>query len=356
MISLNFSKRLRQWNSAENVRTMPWKGEKDPYRIWLSEIILQQTRVEQGWAYYEKFISAYPTVQSLAKAKEKEIFKLWEGLGYYNRCRNLIATAKKITREYDGRFPASYNDVLELPGVGTYTASAIVSFAFGLPYAVVDGNVQRVLARYFGISADFYSAAGKKLYQSLAQSLLDKKDPGTFNQAIMDFGAVICKPRNPLCFTCIQAKNCQAFRQQWVDLLPIKAKPAVRKIRWFYYFIANTKDGKYWIRRRKEKDIWENLFEFILWETGKLMPQRQIEESMFVREHFGKSGFHILHFSDVLKQTLTHQTIYGRFIHISLNKQRKQLKNYQLVPAGELSRYPFPVLITNYLKKFNQEP
>lgn len=353
---MDFSKKLLQWNATENTRQMPWKGEKDPYRIWLSEIILQQTRVEQGWAYYEKFISTFPTVQSLAKAKEKEIFKLWQGLGYYSRCRNLISTAKKISTGYNGRFPSSYKRILELPGIGPYTAAAMASFAFGLPYAVVDGNVQRVLARYFGIHVPMHSVTGKKLYETLAQALLDKKDPGLYNQAIMDFGAVICKPRNPLCKTCIQSKNCQAFQHQWVDLLPVKAKPAVRKMRWFYYFMVDAGDGKYWIRERRDKDIWENLYEFVLWETGKLMPQRKIEKSDFVQEYFGKTGFRIIHLSAVLKQTLSHQTILGRFVHIRLNKQQKRLKNYQLIRADQLDQYPFPVLISTYLKKHLPSP
>lgn len=352
MTDLNFRKKLLEWDAAENKRLMPWKGEKDPYRIWLSEVILQQTRVEQGWTYYEKFIVAFPTVHDLAAAREKEVFKLWEGLGYYTRCRNLISAAKKISAEYKGRFPDSYEAILTLPGVGAYTAAAISSFAFNLPFAVVDGNVQRVLARYFGIRTPIHSAAGKKLYQALAQSLLDKKNPATYNQAIMDFGAGICKPRNPLCSSCVLAKNCQALRNQWVNELPVKSKAAAKKIRWFYYFIADAGQGAYWIRKRREKDIWENLYEFVLWETGKLMPQRQLETSAFVQEQFGNSGFRILHQSDTIKQTLTHQTIYGRFVHIALEKQPRTLKNYQRVPAGRLNQYPFPVLISKYLATF----
>lgn len=208
---------------------MPWKGETDPYRIWLSEIILQQTRVGQGTAYYERFISRFPTILDLANASEKEVFKYWEGLGYYSRCRNLIATANRIMTIYNGHFPSNYAQILDLPGIGPYTAAAISSFAFGLPYAVVDGNVERVLARFFGISAPVGSAAGKKLYTSLAGDLLDKKTPGIYNQAIMDFGATICKPQNPLCHHCVQAKGCEAFNQGWVSQLPVRAVASVRK-------------------------------------------------------------------------------------------------------------------------------
>ena len=348
---MDFTKKLLQWNNRENARDMPWKGEKDPYGIWLSEIILQQTRVEQGRAYYDRFIKAYPDMKSLAKAKEKDVFKLWEGLGYYSRCRNLIATAKIVAEEYEGRFPSSYEKIIGLPGIGPYTAAAIASFAFNLPYAVVDGNVRRVLARYFGISSPVQSAEDKKLYQLLANALLDKKDPGKYNQAMMDFGASVCKPGKPLCASCVQSKNCEAFRHQWVDLLPVKEERAARKIRWFYYFIVDAGDGNFWIRERKGNDIWENLYEFVLWETGKLLPQPPTAESRFVQDVFGKTGFRILHVSDHVKQILTHQTIHGCFVHLRLSSQRKQLKGYQLVPAGELDQYPFPGLINSYLKR-----
>ena len=192
-----FSKRLLHWNKIQNKRAMPWKGEKDPYKIWLSEIILQQTRVEQGWNYYNRFVSTFPNIKKLAAAPEEKVFKLWEGLGYYTRCKNLIATAKFIAKEKQGEFPNAYNEILDLKGVGPYTAAAIASFAFNLPHAVVDGNVFRVLARFFGIETATDSTTGKKLFSGLAEELLDKKLPGIYNQAIMDFGAMICKPKNP---------------------------------------------------------------------------------------------------------------------------------------------------------------
>ena len=276
----DFTKKLLRWNREQNFRSMPWKNETDAYRIWISEIILQQTRVEQGMGYYQKFIAIFPTIDRLAAASEKEIFKLWEGLGYYTRCRNLIATAKKVALEYRGSFPSSYDEILSLPGIGPYTAAAIASFAFRQPYAVVDGNVERVLARYFGISTPIGSAAGKKLYHSLAMELLDKKNPGSYNQAIMDFGATICKPRNPLCSGCIHSKSCQAFQKNWTNELPRKRLPSPRKERQFYYFIASDRKDRFWIRERTEKDIWQNLFEFILVETGQLIPHHQIPEML----------------------------------------------------------------------------
>jgi A/G-specific adenine glycosylase len=347
-MKIDFTKKLLVWNRKLNKRPMPWKGETNPYRIWLSEIILQQTRVEQGTAYYEKFISAFPTVQKLAKAPDQEIFKYWEGLGYYNRCRNLIATAKIISNDYKGHFPSSYDKILALPGVGTYTAAAIASFAFGLPYPVVDGNVERILARYFGISAAVGSAAVKLLYYSVAESLLDKKNPGVYNQAIMDFGATICKPQNPLCSECVQSKNCQAFQQGWINQLPLKSSRAVRKKRVLYYFIVTAGKDKIWIRKRSDKDIWQNLYEFILWETGKIIPQAQIIRSSFFKKHFGNRGLLIQHISPSFNQILTHQSITGRFVHIS--KQLPNLEGYQSVQRQSLKEYPFPKLIADYIK------
>jgi len=327
---------------------MPWKGETNPYRIWLSEIILQQTRVEQGTAYYKKFISAFPTILKLAKAPEKEIFKYWEGLGYYNRCRNLIETAKIISSDHEGRFPSSYDEILKLPGIGPYTAAAIASFAFGLPYPVVDGNVERIFARYFGITVEAGSAAGKKLFISIAESLLDKKNPGIYNQAIMDFGATICKPQNPRCNECVQSKNCQAFQKGWINQLPVKSSRTSRKKRVFYYFIITAGTDKIWIRKRAEKDIWQNLYEFILWETGKIIPQAQIMQSAFLKKHFGNQGFHIQYISPSFNQILTHQSITGLFVHIS--KRLPKLEGYQSVHRRSLKDYPFPKLIADYIK------
>jgi A/G-specific adenine glycosylase len=347
-MQIDFTKKLLGWNLNHNNRSMPWKGETNPYRIWLSEIILQQTRVEQGTAYYKKFIRAFPTVQKLAKAPEKEIFKYWEGLGYYNRCRNLIATAKIITSEYGGKFPSTYNEILALPGVGPYTVAAIASFAFGLPYPVVDGNVERVMARYFGISAEPGSSSGKKLYISLADALLDRKNPGNYNQAIMDFGATICKPQNPLCGECVQKKNCQAFQRGWVNQLPVKSAPAVRRKRILYYFIVNAGKNKIWIRKRTEKDIWQNLYEFMLWETGKIIPQAQISRSSYFKKHFGNQGFRIEYISPSFSQTLTHQIITGLFVHIK--QDLLQLEGYQSVPRETLKQYPFPKLLADYIK------
>jgi A/G-specific adenine glycosylase len=343
----DFTRRLLQWNKSSNKRAMPWKGEKDPYKIWLSEIILQQTRVEQGWSYYEKFITAFPTIIHLAKANEEKVFKMWEGLGYYTRCKNLIATARKIASDYKGKFPATYDEIKALPGIGPYTAAAVSSFAFNAPHAVVDGNVQRILARYFGIATPIDSTAGKKEFQTLAQSLLYLDGPGVYNQAIMDFGAVVCKPQNPLCSDCVQNKACEAYKQQTVTQLPVKQKALIRKERWFYYFIIEYK-GKWYIKQRTGKDIWENLFEFVLFEPPAAVDSIT-PKTPFLKKLFNGQQCHIESISRMYRQQLTHQTIHGRFIKIKIQESLPTLSNYLLIDKKQLINYAFPRVITTFL-------
>lgn len=272
-----FAKRVLIWDKNENTRQMPWKGEKDPYKIWLSEIILQQTRVEQGLKYYQNFINAFPHVHTLAKAPEEKVFKLWEGLGYYSRCRNLIATAKFISKDLRGAFPRDFESILQLKGVGNYTASAIASFAYNLPHAVLDGNVFRVLSRIFDIETPIDSTEGKKYFSEIAQKMLPKKRAGEYNQAIMDFGAVICKPY-PECETCFFNDQCKAYLQGKQDLLPIKEKKIKIRERWLNYFILKYKD-KVLIRQRTSKDIWQQLFEFLLIETEEAVYSKKNMEA-----------------------------------------------------------------------------
>lgn len=344
-----FTKKLLEWNEL-NTRVMPWKGEKDPYRIWLSEIILQQTRVEQGLAYYNKFINVFPSIHQLANASEQEVFKLWEGLGYYSRCKNLIETAKFISKELNGRFPSTYEAVRALKGIGPYTAAAITSFAYNLPYAVVDGNVLRVLSRYFGITTPIDSTKGKKLYNNLAGELLDKQHPALYNQAIMDFGAVVCKAQQPLCTICIQKEECSAFKNNLVKVLPVKEKILTKKTRWFYYFIVEYQD-KFYIRKRSSKDIWENLYEFVLKESDrKLLPDINSLKTTF-QSMVGQHQFDIHHVSEVYRQKLTHQTIVGQFIKVSINHPAFISEEYKAVLKNDLFKYPFPKIITNWLSK-----
>jgi A/G-specific adenine glycosylase len=345
----DFTKKLMKWNRDLNTRDMPWKGEKDPYRIWLSEIILQQTRVEQGLAYYQRFIKAFPTVHDLAKAPEKKVFKLWEGLGYYTRCKNLLATAAFISKEKKGRFPDDYAAILALRGIGPYTAAAIASFAFNLPYAVTDGNVLRVLSRYFGIAAPIDSSSGKKLYDLLALELLDKQAPGLYNQAIMDFGAVICKPQQPLCAQCPQKNDCQALKKNMVKALPIKEKQLKKKTRWLYYFIVHIKDTVL-VRKRSEKDIWENLYEFVLYESDALLVAEAKTLRPVLKKLMGNQAVQVKNISPVFRQQLTHQTIIGQFIELETAALPPALKTFEAVKKTQLKNYPFPKFITAYLQ------
>ena len=346
----DFTRKLLAWNRSENTRSMPWKGEKDPYKIWLSEIILQQTRVEQGWDYYEKFIEQFPTIDHLARAPEKKVYKLWEGLGYYSRCRNLIATSRKISSENAGLFPITYEEMVQLKGIGPYTASAIASFAFDLPHAVVDGNVKRVLARYYGVSTPMDSGTGMKFFAELAAALLDKKRPGLYNQAIMDFGATICKPKNPRCPSCILSDGCQAFKHGWVNQLPIKGKRLIKEKRWLNYLVIQTERDSYYLRQRLGKDIWQQLYEFVLWETDQPIRTEDIAISPFIRKIFDRQPFKILNISKIFKQQLTHQTIQGRFIKIEIKKPLSKLKEYKLVNYKKIREYPFPKFISDYLQ------
>jgi A/G-specific adenine glycosylase len=342
-----FSKRLLLWNSRDNFRAMPWKGEKDPYKIWLSEIILQQTRVEQGLEYYNRFITSFPTVHKLAKAPQQAVFKLWEGLGYYTRCKNLIASAVYISKELKGRFPKTYEDIIKLKGVGPYTAAAIASFAFNQPHAVVDGNVYRVLSRFFGIATPVDSTDGKKEFSLLAQQLLDKTKPGIYNQALMDFGATVCKPAQPACSTCVLKQQCLAFSGNLVNELPVKHKKIVKKNRWLYYLLINFED-KFYVRKRSAGDIWENLYEFVLVENEGPLTEAQLLNKHSFTTAIARPDYTIQHISPLYKQQLTHQTIQGRFISIRSAKP-PDLPGYEPVTLKKLRKLAFPKFITYYL-------
>ena len=343
-----FRAKLMKWNRDCNRRAMPWKGEKDPYKIWLSEIILQQTRVEQGLKYYEKFIAEFPVIGKLAMASDEQVYKLWEGLGYYSRCKNLLDTARKIHHELNGIFPTTYDEIKKLKGIGSYTAAAISSFAYNEPHAVVDGNVQRVIARYFGITTPVDTSSGKLFYQQLAYDLLDKNKAGLYNQAIMDFGATICKPQNPLCKECIHQHECVAFNKGFVSELPVKEKKLQRKIRWLYYFLIEI-DDKIYIRKRIEKDIWQNLHEFVLFEAPTQV-KASFMKHFFLKKLFLDEAFEISHVSKLYKQQLTHQYINGQFI---LLKAKKEMANpgYILIRKENLKLYAFPKFINQFLEE-----
>ena len=344
-----FTKQLIDWHHTENQRSLPWKNEKDPYKIWLSEIILQQTRAEQGLPYYNAFINAYPTVRHLANAKDEEVFRLWQGLGYYNRCKNLLFTARYITEQLNGKFPDTFDDLIKLKGIGTYTAAAIASFAYGLPHAVVDGNVYRVLSRYLGIDTPCDTTEGRKLYAQFAGELLEKKDSAAFNQAIMDFGATICTPQNYDCINCPLQKKCIAFQQEMVGLLPVKSKKLIVKHRYFHYvlFIYNE---KVWIKKRTEKDIWQNLHELFLIEHHTILDTEALAAHL-TNENLAINSSELV-FDCKYTQKLTHQLINTVFYSYRIANPTL-LKKYHgtWVKIGALKFLGFPKTIVSFLEK-----
>ncbi len=344
---------LLDWNRKKNTREMPWKGEKNPYKIWLSEIILQQTRVNQGLSYYNNFIKAFPTIRHLAKAPEEKIFKLWEGLGYYTRCKNLIVTAKYIANELGGKFPDNYSDILKLKGIGPYTAAAISSFAFNLPCAVVDGNVFRVLSRVFGIIIPTDTNDGKKYFSDLAAKLIDPSLPGIYNQALMDFGAVVCKPLSPSCKLCPLKKECFAYNSDKINSLPVKSKMINTRKRWLIYVVAES-GRKVLVRKRSGRDIWQSLYEFILIEPqiAKTLKIHQDFALLFRKYYPEIKNYQIMNISPVYSQTLTHQVVSGQFIHIA-TQNTIDLKGYFHIPINEIKKYPFSKFIHSYLEDKN---
>lgn len=348
-----FTNQLIHWY-PKNRRELPWRNTKDPYIIWLSEIILQQTRVAQGLPYFTLFLERFPTVQDLASAPEEEILRCWQGLGYYSRARNLHACAKSIVQEYGGVFPSSYNELLSLKGVGSYTAAAIASFAFGQQVAVVDGNVFRVLSRFFGIEDDIGSSGGKKAFEKLANQLIPQENPDIYNQAIMEFGALQCVPKNPDCNSCPLQHSCFAYGDKAVGKFPVKAgKTKIRK-RYFQYF--HIQCGKeVVINKRTGNDIWMGLVDFPLEEHTEVIGQHP-DSSSLIQEL--KTLDPTVNFPDQkpYKHILSHQVLIAGFVNIGIDPiYRNDLtywveKNgYTLVGEDQLETYGKPKLIVNYL-------
>ncbi len=344
----SFTHLLLEWNETQNHRPLPWKGIKNPYFIWLSEIILQQTRVEQGLPYYLKFTEQYPTVIDLANAPEDEVMKMWEGLGYYSRARNLHAAAKYVAEELNGEFPSEYETIKKLKGVGDYTAAAIASFAYNLPYAVVDGNVYRVLSRYFGIDTPIDSTEGKKQFAALAQDLLDKENAAIYNQSIMDFGARHCTPAKPLCLFCNMQSNCTAFQTGKTDSLPVKAKKIKKRKRYFNYILVFYED-KVYLKKRTEKDIWQNLYEFILLESDKKLDRQLLNKE--VEKLFNKQPFSIEILEEDYQQLLTHQKIYITFAVVELRSKPPEefLEHHHLVSKSKIDSLAFPKTLKQFI-------
>lgn len=346
-----FSDKIIKWYHL-NKRNLPWRNTKNPYLIWLSEIILQQTRIDQGLPYYLKFAASFPTIKKMAVAKNEQIMKLWQGLGYYSRARNMHATAQFINTFYKGNFPNSYEDILSLKGVGEYTAAAIASFAYDLPYAVVDGNVYRVLARVFGITTPIDTKEGKKQFYVLANELINKNKPATHNQAIMEFGALQCKPINPSCDSCILNSICFAYSKKCVNELPLKEKKTKVRNRYFNYLVLKHAN-KIAINKRTGKDIWTDLYDFPLIETAKEITEDALFKSIEFKKIVGKDSFTIHSISEIFKHVLSHQKLFARFIEIKLstNFNKKIHDTSLIINQGSLHKYPVPKLVETYLKK-----
>ncbi len=344
-----FSKNLIAWYLA-NKRTLPWRQTKDPYKVWLSEIILQQTRVAQGLPYYNRFVDTYPTVQDLANAPEEEVLKLWQGLGYYSRARNLLFTSKIVANELNGTFPSSYSELKKLKGIGDYTASAIASICFSEAAAVVDGNVYRVLSRVFNVKLPINSTEGIKYFKQLAQELLDPSQPGTYNQAIMEFGARYCVPQNPVCKACIFNDRCEAFKNKMVGELPVKLKKLKVKKRYFNYLVVVSEDNKTLLEQRKGKGIWQNLYQFPLVEsTSEISEEILRTQDNFIRVTEILTINEVLRFNEQpVIHKLSHQHLVTTFWIIATGKLKDDG-----VEISEIENFPVPVLVANFLNIFS---
>jgi A/G-specific adenine glycosylase len=341
-----FSRELVPWY-REHRRDLPWRHTRDPYRIWLSEVILQQTRVDQGLAYYERFVEHYPTVADLAQAPEGAVMKLWQGLGYYSRARNLMAAARQVQAAHGGRFPDDHAGLIGLKGVGDYTASAIASMAFDRPEAVVDGNVYRVLARVFGLDTPIDSTTGRKAFRDLAQRLLDPAHPGDHNQAVMELGATVCTPRNPHCTRCPLSPRCIARLEGRIASLPVKAGRTAVRQRHFHYLIL-SRGRSVVLRQRTGKDIWQDLYEPPVVETPGPGNRRTVGAAAAAL--FGRPVV-LGERSGQLRHVLSHQIILARFWEVELSSGASLPEGWVLAERTDLDRYAVPRLIERFLEK-----
>lgn len=345
---MNFAHELLNWYQ-QNKRDLPWRHTTNPYVIWLSEIILQQTRVEQGLPYFHRFLEKYPSVDDFANASEDDILKLWQGLGYYSRGRNMLKTAQLIQQQFGGHFPTAYHDLIKLKGIGEYTAAAISSFAVNEARAVVDGNVYRVLARYFGIAEPINSTKGKKIFQQLADEVLNKEQPGLHNQAMMEFGAMLCKPKNPACGICPVRLGCEAFKHNAINQLPVKLKTVKIKERFFNYFLV-IQNNHILMHKRTGNDIWTGLYDLPLVETTALLPAHEVIKLPEAQKNFGpniqiKEAFGLQHFA------LTHQRLTVRFIQIN-NMPLQMQEDWFFTDIANLQNLAMPKIIFLFLTNF----
>ncbi|QSE97971.1 A/G-specific adenine glycosylase [Fulvivirga lutea] len=344
----SFSKKLINWYE-QNKRDLPWRNVSDPYKIWLSEIILQQTRVNQGMPYYHKFVELFPTVEDLAQADESKVLRAWQGLGYYSRARNLHRCAKVIVQNYVGMFPKTYDELVKLPGVGPYTAAAIASFAFGEATAVVDGNVFRALSRIFGIEDDINSGKGQKTFRALANELIPANKPAEFNQGLMEFGSIQCTPTNPHCEECVFQSECFAYKNDLQSSLPVKVKKVKIKKRYFNYLVFK-KGNALFMQERQAKDIWKGMYDFPLIESQKPLSKKEL----LIADELKPFNIYSEAVSDSheYKHILSHQHLYTRFFLVERAADNLPLDKGRFFSYEEILDLPKPVLISSYLKDY----
>ncbi|MBU3928987.1 MAG: A/G-specific adenine glycosylase [Bacteroidetes bacterium] len=350
----NSIKKLLVWYQ-KNERQLPWRQTSNPYYIWLSEVILQQTRVDQGLPYYIRFTQKYPDIALLASANEQDVFKLWQGLGYYSRATNMLKAAREIVSSYHGEFPKNMNLLMKLPGVGSYTAAAIASMAFNMPHGVVDGNVYRVLSRLYGIVTPINSSRAHTQFLVLTEELMSTHSPALFNQAMMELGALVCKPQNPDCLACPLQSNCFAFAHKQQGDFPVKSPKAKQKTRYLtYYVISITTNGhaQLFLNQRKSTGIWANLFDFPSFETHQPLPFDQAIHQAIDNGWLPNNSFNITQVSNEYKHLLTHRILRARFISIQISGTipANLIKSLLLINQTSLSEYPVPVLVERYLR------
>lgn len=343
---MSFSEKILYWYHI-NKRELPWRSTRDPYKIWLSEIILQQTRVVQGMPYYHRFLEAFPSVHDLADASEEKVLKLWQGLGYYSRARNLHATAKMIVEDFNGEFPNTYEGLKSLKGVGDYTASAIASICFDVPEPVVDGNVYRVLARYFGVELPINSSEGTKYFKELAREVMETKNVRDYNQGIMEFGAIQCAPKKPYCLLCPLQESCVALKESKVDVLPVKQNKTKIKERHFNYLVFLDKEENTLMEQRKGRGIWQNLYQFPLLESEKELQTDEMERALTYKTDFPKMESFSLYNTQPIIHKLSHQHLHTKFWILKTEDVLEEG-----TPWKKIMAYPVPVLIADFIKKF----
>ncbi|UII74495.1 A/G-specific adenine glycosylase [Flagellimonas sp. HMM57] len=343
---MSFSQKILKWY-GQHKRELPWRTTNDPYKIWLSEIMLQQTRVAQGMPYYHKFLEAFPTVYDLANADEEQVLKLWQGLGYYSRARNLHATAKMVVTEHGGHFPNTYEELKSLKGVGDYTASAIASICFNEPEPVVDGNVYRVLARYFGVDLPINSTTGVKYFKKLARDVMNSENIRDYNQGIMEFGAIQCAPKKPYCLLCPLNDSCVALQENKVGALPVKLKNAKIKNRFFNYLIFLDDKKQTLLEQRKGKGIWQNLYQFPLVESHNVMNISELKEQIGNHNDFPDYAKVLLYNEQPIVHKLSHQHLHTRFWILQTKEILKDGISW-----GDIISFPVPVLIADFIKTY----